>query len=198
MRCFLAFNIDCKEREKLKKIQDVCKLQYRDKIKWVEIENLHITYLFIGELKKEFHTDIINLLEEFKTRLKPFTLSKSDSIIEWNSIKNPRVLWVKYNTDIRNPEIKNFIESRKLFIERAKFLTNNQNLSENLDFKFHITLGRVKNNTEINVKNFDKNTIECYNNESFDLQINSLSLFQSTLTDKGPIYKKNYTLNYER
>jgi RNA 2',3'-cyclic 3'-phosphodiesterase len=142
--------------------------------KWVEIENLHFTYKFLGDIEIEKIPDIIrSLYEQLKTHDSSFTLK---GLGVFPNPKNPRVFFVNIlNNDRKIFGIYKSIESSlfKLGFEKEKRA-----------FKPHLSLQRVKSVTP----DFQK-TLQKFRNIDFDLVQNfSVNLVESQLTQKGPIY----------
>jgi len=138
---------------------------FRDIIdaKWVEEENLHLTWVFLGE---------VNSALPFEMKLK--RISNIDVNISAQGLgyfgKPPRVLFIK----CENSHIREKV---------SEFESNGFDMSR---FQAHITLCRIKH-----IHNFRefKNKIESLSTVSAQID-REISLFKSTLTPKGPIYTK--------
>lgn len=151
-------------------------------VKWVEKDNLHITFQFIGEVEASQLADLEDiLLNSFKHFSKDNLLTQN---IELYPNRDARQIWLRLKSE--NQELANVSKVfRKILKERAFTVDKNE-------FLPHITLGRIKR-TLINAQAdfILKNQI---NNISFP--VNELCLFESNLTSKGPHYRiiKTYNL----
>ncbi len=143
--------------------------------KWVEQENLHFTYKFLGDTEEE---KIPEIKEALKDELKHFDRNLSFSgLSAFPNLNNPRVLYVPVfsEANILN-KIAGQIESKleKIGIPREK-----------RKFRSHLTLQRVK---EVNSHDFAEK-IRLYKDKQFGFMDGfDVKLVASELTNKGPIY----------
>lgn len=165
MRLFLAIELAPSLKYSLDKLTSQFHTAIRGK--WVEQDNLHITLGFIGEVSNVSLPALINNLKSSVKLIKPFTLV-IDKIIKLPP-QHPRLLAlsVKYPAQYKNLQnlCSNAVEKCQLNLQ-----THNP----------HITIVRLKD----------------YTNNSFVLkplnlafEVANISLMQSTLTPKGPVYK---------
>lgn len=149
-----------------------------DKIvaKWVELNNLHFTYKFLGDVEEDMIPELgANLKGILKRYNEPLMIKGINS---FPNVHKPRVIFAKFFSPKKfvfelNNEIADIIE--RLGFEKEK--TN---------FRPHITLARVKkikDNPFMTMKNFKD--VEFGRMNHFEV-----NLIESTLTQKGPIYKK--------
>jgi RNA 2',3'-cyclic 3'-phosphodiesterase len=148
----------------------------KEKINWVDIENLHLTLKFLGNVTEE-------ILEFVKSELKtiqpvhPFKF-QIDGIHLLKDIHTPRIIYSKIEAgqellDLAN-KIDNCLDKLDLFKREKKFLP-------------HLTLGRVKfikgkENLELvlhDLRNIYFQQVEC----------SEFHLYESILTPSGPIYR---------
>lgn len=142
-------------------------------IKLVEKENSHIAIKFLDELTDE-QIDLINQrLAEAIGDFKRFPTQIQNSLVFPNLAK-PRVLGLK----VISPNLEGL--AKKIFLGFAglDFV-----LPEERKYLPHITLGRVKDN-------LSSGEIEKISNLEFseNFFIDEIQLFESQLTDSGPIY----------
>ncbi len=143
--------------------------------KWVEAENLHLTYHFIGEVSKpeadKIKIALSDCLGEYQTKL---VLS---GLGAFPKLKNPRVLFANIiNSDGTLREIYN----------QTKEILGRFNYHEDKEsFKPHLTLVRIK---DLKQREF-ADLIASYKDYHFaSFETVRVELIQSTLTPKGPIY----------
>ncbi|MCL2063886.1 MAG: RNA 2',3'-cyclic phosphodiesterase [Candidatus Cloacimonetes bacterium] len=189
IRTFIAFDIDENTRNECMNLTYKGKSIYHKEINWVEPQNLHFTYLFLGDIVPSDKQSVINLISEVAQKTPILHLKQGQ--LRWNPPFKPHCLWIEYiisqhnnlNKDGSNFDFSNI---RKRFIYDLK-----QELTylefDKRDFKFHLTLGRVKSK-EIKSLNIAKWTL---NEESIETEIylQNISLYQSILYPQGPVYK---------
>jgi len=146
--------------------------------RWTPLQNLHITYKFIGNVDE---TELKNIYQQLKQEIN----SQREININLNglgafpSIYNPKILYIKAEEQNDHlTAIHNTIEQKLKYI----------GIPEN-EKKFipHITLMRIK---KYKIENFLK-TIHNYQNYNFgtikEIEIN---IIESILTPKGAVYRK--------
>lgn len=175
IRSFLAIDLD----EDLKpKINDLInEFQEIDaKVKYVELENLHLTLKFFGDIDDEGLNLLIEAIENVVSKFNPFKIN----IKSCGAFPNKRRIRV----------IKLGIEDDSVLKDLHKQLDKEfVQLGFDKDKKFstHLTIGRVKS-----AKNKDliKECIEEFEDiEIGEMEVTQISLKKSTLTPSGPIYE---------
>lgn len=150
-------------------------------IKWVEKENLHITFQFIGEVKP---TQMLEVEESF---LASISACESQQIqisgVELFPLNQPQFIWIRLRS-----ENKQFAKATKSF---RKLLKQKGFKVEDKDFFPHITLGRIKTN----LMKPDIELILEQELEKHTIDIEEISLFESNLTPKRAIYRILQTYN---
>ncbi len=144
--------------------------------KWVEKENLHFTYQFIGNTEESIVDEIIESLKEYLIEYNSKLIVKG--LGSFPNSTNPRVLFA------------NVINSDKIVYEiQIKTTTILEKFgfkAEKRDYHPHITLQRIK---FADKRDFRK-MIEKYSDTLF-CEVNSFkfNLIESNLTPNGAIYK---------
>lgn len=175
IRCFIS--IDVKDEEIIKKIEKLQNEILGKGIKNVELNNLHFTLKFLGDITPEILEEINNVIQTI--RFKEFTLALH-SVGMFPNANKPRVYWIgvsagqqemeKISLDI-NTSLKDF----GFPIDRK--------------FKSHLTIARIKRFHNATISNLKK-TKHLYQNELFgNFKVSTVSLKKSTLTPEGPIYE---------
>ena len=179
LRTFIAFDINDALRDECISLIYKGKGLFPDQIKWVIPENLHMTFLFLGEIKYDDKSSIENLLGDLADNLPSIDLYKPE--IKWNPPYKPMTLWIEYSNN--NPD---FIHIRKKFIYDLKQELPYLKL-DNKEFKWHLTLGRVRQHEQkkidISKWRFDEEELP------HSLQLTHITLYQSILQSYGPLYK---------
>ena len=175
MRTFIAFDIDDKFRRENEFLIMKGKKLYPKEIKWVEPVNLHFTYLFIGEVDPSDIKIVKEMLPQLAEQIPVIDLEQG--ILKWNSPFKPQTIWIEYKLD--NPDFamlrKDFCKKLIRELPYLKF--------DNKDFKFHLTLGRVKTKIDINRWQLHEEVI------STSTALTQISLYESILYPQGPVYK---------
>jgi RNA 2',3'-cyclic 3'-phosphodiesterase len=136
--------------------------------KWVEEENLHLTWIFLGDVENE--KPIINKLKEISP------LENKVSIKELGYFgRPPRVFFAK-------------AEEKDLYDKAREFKNAGFDLYR---FKPHITLCRIK---AIHDYKAYKEKLKTYREKALGLILPEISLYESTLTEKGAEYTCRYTI----
>jgi 2'-5' RNA ligase len=178
MRLFIAARCCGKFAERLSEIQNDLKSKINSGIKWVEPENMHITFVFLGEVTESKVNDVIKSMN-FISSLGKFSISIG-RLGAFPSTERPRVLWIGVDN------------GKETLCEIARQLY--ENLSRNgfmLDNRFstHITIGRVKQKIIFSPAHFMEKSGACGATDAITMQINSVDLIESVLSAKGPVYR---------
>lgn len=182
MRCFIAIDINEGVRAALSDLQQQLQAKaHLEKIKqsdakWVNPESIHLTLKFLGEIKDEKVVEVCNIVKDVAGRHKSFELAVES--LGYFGGRSARVLWV--GTGKGN---SNLLQLQK---DLERQLVSSGWPPEKRGFSGHLTLCRVRKPTA-GVKLAQMT--EDY--KDFKLGImpaDSVSVYQSQLTPKGPIY----------
>lgn len=183
IRSFLAFEIDPKVK---KVVEEVSYYLQNSSIhaKWVRPENIHITLIFMGNIK-------INMLEAIKKEIKEVTHRTECMKVRLKGMgcfpdkRRPRVIWIGLDGDIKKMgELKdNLMKKLKSFGIK----------DEKREFKPHLTLGRFKKSGP-SLGNQLNEAFERYSSlTSEDFILRELILFKSELRPEGANYTKIFS-----
>jgi len=179
MRCFIAIDIDKKNRAALSDLQQQLQSSAGIKkidVKWVNPENIHLTLKFLGEVKDAKIVEICNIVKDIADRHKSFELS-IESVGCFGG-RSARVLWV--GTDDRSNNLRRLQKD----LEEALALAGWPR--ETREFSGHLTLCRIRN-SKAGIK-LAQMTEEYKDFKLGVMPADSVSVYQSQLTPKGPIY----------
>lgn len=153
-----------------------------ERIKWVEIHNLHLTLKFFGETEEDKILEIIQALKSGIQDHEKFTL-KISTLGLFGSSYNPKLIWA----GLQNVDpLKQLVRSIHSELESIGFFQDRQN------FVPHLTLGRIRN---LKDKNLFQDIISNYKEDYFqDALVSEVFLYESTLTKKGPKYQITETV----
>lgn len=186
MRAFIAIELSNEIRGSLAQIESHLKYSGAD-VKWVEKDNIHLTLKFLGEITEEKSEKIKYILDEIAKQTKPFELSLKISkegsgifVGAFPNLDHPRVIWVGLD--------KGAAESRLVAEKVDDAFLKIGFRKESRPFAAHLTIGRVRSSKN---KEALKEKISNLQFKAYSLQlIDAITLFQSSLTPKGPIYTK--------
>ncbi len=176
IRSFIAVELNEGIREELKNVQEDLKKLNLD-VKWVEINNIHLTLKFLGYADTQDLEKIKTILKETAVLFKPFEISLSDLGV-FPKIDFPRVIWAGLN------------QGKDELIKIASVLEENLKklgfTPEDREFSPHLTLGRVRSaKNKDKLKNYFTSSKPDFSKRQ---EIKTLTLFQSQLSPKGPTY----------
>ena len=182
IRSFLAFELPAEIREHIRVISKELRKMALP-VRWVKIDNIHLTILFLGSVDEDTIGDIeekvsvvVKGISAFKTKL-----SSVGAFPHW---RRPRVIWIGLNGDIERLS--------HLRDDLQKELTALGFISEKRPFRPHLTLGRFKG--PINRDEDIEWICNKYRDINSDLhQLNELILYKSDLKPDGPVYTKMAT-----
>lgn len=145
-------------------------------IKWVDLNNLHITLRFFGDTPEEELPTIISALQKASQGISAFPLVLEKTGI-FGSRYDPKVIWfgIKENKPLLklHSNITNSLEEVEYFADRQNFVP-------------HLTIGRIK---EIRDKQFFQQIIDRFSDlKLLEQQVTEFSLYSSELKKEGPIH----------
>lgn len=169
MRTFVAVEItDQGILNSIKNLQSNLRIDAKP----VELQNMHFTLLFLGEISEDMAQRVQN---ELKTiQFDSFDIS-FEGVGAFPKPKSPRVVWIG---------VKNGAEE---LVELAKIIEKKLSplgFKSDKEFKPHITIFRIKNK----IGNISDELVK-YSNEKFGSQrISEIKFKKSVLTPSGSIY----------
>ncbi len=178
MRTFIAIELSEQFKDALAQVQSHLKYASAD-VKWVEPANIHLTLKFLGEIDEAKCEKIKSVLDEIARSARSFEISLKD-IGAFPNIESPRVIWVGLDKGAK--------ESAELAAKIDEALSKIGFQKETRPFAAHLTIGRVRSSKN---KQALKKKLTAYSLQlTANQPINSIILFQSTLTPRGSIYTK--------
>ena len=148
-----------------------------DKIKWVNIKNIHITLKFFGETPEDQIPEIVEKLKSIAANHPHFKLNIKDIGIFGSSYK-PRVIWFGIE---ENERLIKLVKDVLSGMDDIGFKQDRQN------FVPHLTIGRIK---FIDDKNRFQQVIDKYKSTEIQKQeVTGFNLYESILKQEGPEYK---------
>lgn len=177
MRTFLAVEIEPYIKNKIEESQEIIADSESSNIKFVEVENIHLTLKFFGEIDEDKLEQITDILNKTLKNYKEYTI-KVVNIGAFPNIYNPRVIWTGIK-DKNNTTIKLIEDLDKKF--------NKIGFKKEKNYVPHITIGRVKNiSDKEKLSQTLKNLKKKYHGK---MEVKKIYIKSSTLTPSGPIYQ---------
>jgi 2'-5' RNA ligase len=178
-RLFIAVDVP---NETKKRIEDlVCDWQKWLPLKAFNPDNLHLTILFLGNVPIQDIGAIKECLGNISKTCEPFKLYFQEIEAGPNPLW-PRLIWLTFIKSDSLTKIKQAL--RGCIVKKLPYLAAQVGTR---DSSAHLTLVRFQRGRKIASKQLAKITQKF----SGELEVADLSLYQSQLTPKGPIYKIN-------
>ena len=179
IRSFLAFELSAEMRSTVSGVYENVR-NSRLEVRWVRPQGIHITVVFMGDVREEDIAHIGNEVGKVCSEFAPFQASLKGMGCFPNS-RNPRVIWIGLEGDIER--MSNFRE------DLEKSLVPFRVKAEKRGFNPHLTLGRFKKPSR------DESEIgelihKHKNLTSPVCALHELVLFKSDLKPGGAIYTK--------
>jgi len=180
IRSFIAIELpDEVKRELAQLIYELGKAKYPF-VKWVDMENTHLTLKFLGNIPQGQVAKIAEAMKQAVRGKSPFQLEIS-RLGAFPSINQPRVIWIGVGGETDSLlKLQREIDSRLVPLGFAP---------EKQPFVPHLTVGRVRENASPD----DRKALgQLLASRVFDSQghiaVDSIKLMRSQLTPEGPVY----------
>ncbi len=177
MRCFIAIDIDREIRDGLRQVQQRVIRHtkvYPPKVKWVDVDNMHLTIKFLGEVSDKVLPEVCNVTAEVVGSFNSFEL-------EFTRMgtfgRQARVLWMG---------IKPVATLEKLVERLSGELAELGFEPEKRKFAPHLTLCRIKS-PGAGAK-ISRYLSDAASKNLPSQPISSLCVYKSDLTKSGPVY----------
>jgi len=176
MRTFVAIKIDVEPvmEEAIRTLQRNLR---GERIKWVDIRNLHLTLFFLGETPDSRIDAIVAGLKGVMDESEPLGITLSGMGV-FRNVRDPRVIWIGIDD---NPALL------KLQSGISDILVGFGYRKENRPFRPHLTIGRPKSihNRQNLMEEIEKNR----NKFLQELVVREVVFYESILKEKGPEYR---------
>jgi RNA 2',3'-cyclic 3'-phosphodiesterase len=150
-------------------------------IRWVDIQNIHLTLKFLGDVEEKDIAQIESILRETAILFKPFIISIKGFGAFPNKIR-PRVIWVGIEG------VTDLLKMQETIDER---LTELGFQKEERPFSPHLTLGRVmKSATTIDIQKISQQIQQIQVGNLGVVEIDAVNLYKSDLYPTGPVYSR--------
>ncbi|MFA5272209.1 MAG: RNA 2',3'-cyclic phosphodiesterase [Candidatus Omnitrophota bacterium] len=182
MRLFIGIDLPKSLKEELSRL--TAKLKKCDcDTKWVQVQNLHLSFKFLGEVNEEKIKNIEEIISTSGKQHKTLELNLEKFGFFPNE-KYPGVFFVATDTEEKLKRIYSFLEDN---LQTLGFKKEER-------FKSHITLARFRSSKNIEV--FKKQLESIAVKGKFP--VNEITLFRSILKPQGPIYEKLFSASFKQ
>ncbi len=148
-----------------------------ERIKWVDMKNLHLTLFFLGETPDSRIDTIVAGLKGVMDASEPVSIILAGMGL-FRNIRDPRVIWIGIE---ENPALQ------ELHDRIADVLTGLGYRKENRPYRPHLTIGRPKT---IHDRQKLKEELEKNRNKFMQKAVvQEVIFYQSILREKGPEYR---------
>ena len=180
MRLFIALELSEEQRRELTMFQARFKNHFTG-VRWIKPEGMHLTLKFVGETDQAGVECISDVMDNAVQSEQPFNTVYSGRGV-FPGPANARILWIGLS---KGTEIVTKIAERL-----DSSLSGQGFKKEKQQFKPHLTIGRIRQPLESKL-------IQEYLTSGDDFQsspaiVNSLTLFNSDLTQHGAVYNVVY------
>jgi 2'-5' RNA ligase len=179
-RIFIAINLPPEIKNVLKKFQN----SFSElPAKWVKPENLHITLAFLGYIRDDNLSEIIEITKKVALRHKPFFIKIKKICYAPPEIKPPRMIWVVGEKNQQLADLKEDLQNSLMRINTPHRLHKEAGRS----FVPHITLARIRKWEFKQMAPDERPEI----NEDLNLkfEVNSIEVMESRLKRAGAEYE---------
>jgi len=182
VRLFIASGFSAPVVARIRELQDFARARLGERVKWVEPENIHLTYAFLGEVAEQKLLPAIQSGMDAAAGAFQRTPVALGGLGAFPSLERPRVLWL----GVREGEGLLKALSLKLYASLAE-----KGFIFEREFSAHITLARVKGR-------LDAASVASAAAKAGELDVRdtivSLDLMESRLSSSGPEYHVVYSI----
>ena len=178
MRLFIAINFTVKDRRRMQSATR--KLREADlPVRWVDIDQLHMTLKFLGEVRPERVTDVQAAVARVAAKTEPFTMLMTGAGA-FPTMRRPKVIWLGADA---SPELRCLKHDLEWELAPQGFER------EVRAFHPHVTVGRATNEARAGDFRGFEALVDAMDFER-EITVRTVDLMESFLSAKGPRYEK--------
>ena len=179
IRSFLAFDLPPEIRRTIARVSGELRQSSLD-VRWVKVENIHLTMVFMGDIKTEDITPIGDVVQEVCLNFGPFDVALR-GLGSFPNSRNPRVLWIGLDGDLER--MSHFRDALQKQLKPFGIQ------EEKRKFKAHLTLGRFRKHKREGSQ-LDELILRYHDLSDPVFSLNELMMFRSDLKPGGAEYTK--------
>ena len=182
VRSFIAIKLPDELKVGLSQLQDKLKLVKQSSVKWVNLQNVHLTLKFLGNIAVDRISGITSVMEEAAQTISPFHLEVKE-LGAFPNLKRVQVVWVGISGEVdKLGQLQQRIESN---LVRLDFTP------ESRPFTPHLTLARLRDRTSLDERERFGQLIASTGFEAtYTIKVDAINLMKSKLTREGAIYSR--------
>lgn len=186
MRLFIAINFTAKDRQRMHSAARKMR-EAELPVRWVDIDQLHITLKFLGEVRSERVPQVNAAVARVAEKTQPFTMKLRGSGA-FPTMRRPKVIWLGVEASAELRCLKHDIEWElaPLGFER-----------EVRAFHPHVTIGRATNEARAGDFREFESLVSGMNFER-EVTLRTVDVMESHLSSKGARYDKALTAKLGR
>jgi len=177
VRTFIAVELDSAIRDRIVRLQEMVSLT-APAVKWVELENLHITLFFLGEVEDTAIPAVCREVSDLADGFSPFELS-IERVGCFPNKHRPHIIWLGIGQGSHELcDIHEGLEPRLLQLGCYR--------REERKYKPHVTLGRIRSGRDS--EQIGKELTRFQDWQGGRTLVSELLVMGSELTPQGPSY----------
>lgn len=189
LRAFIAVEIPFGIRQAVCKATSHLQKETRSLVRWVAMENMHLTLKFLGDVSPS-HVDMLTQMLSAEADLFECFELQLNGLGSFPSLKRPRVIYIGIQAPAVLDALHRGIESasRRLGYE-----------SEERGFSPHLTIGRVKQNVTATEQQTIRRALDETKIDSLGTaRIGMVHLYKSDLKPTGSVYTRLYSAPFKK
>ena len=189
LRAFIAVEIPLEIRQAVYKATAGLQEKISPLIRWVPLENMHLTLKFLGDISPS-SLDMLSQMLRAETELFNCFDLQLTGLGSFPNLKRPRVIYIGIQAPAAMETLQRGIESasRRLGYE-----------SEERGFSPHLTIGRVKQNVTSTEQQTIRRALEAMTVDFLGTaRVDSIHLYKSDLRPTGSVYTRLYSAPLKR
>jgi 2'-5' RNA ligase len=181
IRSFIALELTEEIRKQLERIISKLRTPQNQPIRWVAVQNIHLTLKFLGYVSEQQIPNIKSMLIEITRSAKSFNFGIS-RCGAFPNILRPRVIWVGIDANDELMRLQKSVEDKSAELGFP---------SDERSFSPHLTLGRVSQSaTTDEVQKIGTQLKQLQVGNLGIVTVDSIQLYQSDLFSTGPVYTR--------
>lgn len=180
IRSFLAFELPGDTKKTIARVWGEMNA-YSLNIRWIKVDNIHLTVVFMGNVPQELITPMGEMTAQVCRKYGPFQIALK-GVGVFPHMRRPRVLWIGLDGDIQR-----MADFRGRIQQKMKSFCIKQ---DRRPFKPHLTMGRFRKGSTGGQQHLHS-LIAAYDGlASQRAELNELVLFRSDLKPNGAVYTR--------
>jgi 2'-5' RNA ligase len=182
IRSFIAVELPEELKLELAQLQEQLSAGNKVQIKWVDPKNIHLTLKFLGNINTEITGKITLALEEAARGISPFLL-RVKGLGAFPSLRKVQIVWVGLTGELdKLSKLQQRVDSSLVPLGF---------IPESRPFAPHLTIARLRDRaTQVERQNLGRLIAEANYESSHMINVDSVYLMRSQLTNQGPIYNR--------